>query len=300
MNGREAVQIKFEKVGIIPNLNKTTSLDIAQQLIGWLENKGVRVLLNEITANELQRQDLAEKPSEIYRDSDFIIVLGGDGTLLSVARQVMWYETPILGVNLGHLGFLTELEVENLYQGLEKIERNDYDVERRMMLEAVVIKNNMITETFSALNDVVITKGSFSRIIHLRTFIDHHYIETYPADGLIISSPTGSTAYSLSAGGPILSPDVSAMVITPISPHTLNSRSIVISDKEQVRVEVVGDQNDVMLTIDGQQGYKLKTGDVVLVRKADFTANLIKLRDRNFYEVLRTKLNERVCYKEEC
>jgi NAD+ kinase len=212
---------------------------------------------------------------------------------------VTWYETPILGVNLGHLGFLTELELENVYDGLEKISRGEYRVDKRMMLEAVVVKNNMITDNFYALNDVVITKGSFSRIIHLKTFINNRYIETYPADGLIISSPTGSTAYSLSAGGPILSPDVSGMVITPISPHTLNSRSIVISDKEEVKVEIVGDQNDVMLTIDGQQGYKLKTGDIILVRKAEFSANMVRLTDKNFYDVLRTKLNERGCRKEE-
>jgi len=296
----EKTEIKFEKIGIIPNLNKQNSLKIAYQLIEWLEQKGVQVLLNEITANEVQRTDLAAKSADIYKTSDFIIVLGGDGTLLSIARQVMWYKTPILGINLGHLGFLTELETDNLFSGLERIKNGEYSVEKKMMLEAVVIKNNMITETFCALNDVVITKGSFSRIIHLKTFVDNHYIETYSADGLIISSPTGSTAYSLSAGGPILSPDLSGMVITPISPHTLNSRSIVISDKEQVRVEVIGDQSDVMLTIDGQQGYRLKTGDVIQVKKADFSANLIKQRDRNFYEVLRTKLNERSCSDEKC
>ncbi|MBA1337028.1 MAG: NAD kinase [Firmicutes bacterium] len=292
-------KIKFDKIGIIPNLHKPKSLEIAFQLISWLETKGVTVLLNEITANEVQRPDLATRPSDIYKSSDFIIVLGGDGTLLSVARQVTWYETPILGVNVGHLGFLTELELENIYEGIEKIYRGEYRVDKRMMLEAVAVKNNMITESFSALNDVVITKGSFSRIVQLKTFVNNRYIETYPADGLIISSPTGSTAYSLSAGGPILSPDVSGMVITPISPHTLNSRSIVISDKEEVKVEIVGDQNDVMLTIDGQQGYKLKTGDIIIVRKAEFSANMIRLTDRNFYDVLRTKLNERGCRKEE-
>ncbi len=286
--------IDFGKVGIIPNLNKEDSVDIACKLIEWLEKKDVRVYLNEITANAVKRPDLAFRTADIYRNVDFVIVLGGDGTLLSVARQVAWYNTPILGVNLGHLGFLTELETDNIYAGLEKIQKGEYVVEKRMMLEANVIKDNMISETFCALNDVVITKGSFSRIIHLKTYVDNHYVETYLADGLIVSSPTGSTAYSLSAGGPILSPEVNGMVITPISPHSLHSRSIVISSREQVKVEIVGDQNDVMLTIDGQHGYKLKVGDIIHIRQAEAAANLIKQKDRNFYEILRTKLNERL------
>jgi NAD+ kinase len=291
--------IKFEKIGIIPNLNKPQSLETAEHLIKWIEDKGAKVLLNEITANEVRRPDLAMRTSDIYKNADFLIVLGGDGTLLSVARQVTWYGTPILGVNLGHLGFLTELELDNMYDGLDRIRQGEYREDRRMMLEATVIKNNMITDSFFGLNDVVITKGSFSRIIHLKTSINNRYIETDPADGLIISSPTGSTAYSLSAGGPILSPDVSGMVITPISPHTLNSRSIVISDKQVVKVEVVGSQTDVMLTIDGQQGYKLNSGDIVMVKKADMTANMIRLKDKDFYDILRTKLNERGCDKGE-
>lgn len=285
--------IKFDTIGIIPNLQKASSLDVTEELIKWLESKSSKVLLNEITANEVNRPDLAQRPSDIYKNSDFIIVLGGDGTLLSVARQVVWHQTPILGINLGHLGFLTELELDNMYEGLEKVVKGDYRLEKRLMLEAVVVKNNMITDNFAALNDIVISKGSFSRIIQLKTYINHSFIETYSADGLIISSPTGSTAYSLSAGGPILSPDVGGMVITPISPHTMNSRSIVISDMEEVKVELVGDKNDVMLTIDGQQGYRLNAGDIVIVRKAESHAIMIKLKDKNFYDVLRTKLNER-------
>ena len=163
------------------------------------------------------------------------------------------------------------------------------------MIEASVIKNNITTETFFALNDVVIAKCSFSRIIHLKTYINEQYIDTYSADGLIVSTPTGSTAYSLSAGGPILSPDISGMVITPISPHALNSRSIVISDKESVKVEVVGNQSDIMLTIDGQQGYRLNIGDVIKIKEADYATNLVRLKGKNFYDVMRKKLHERHC-----
>lgn len=283
----------FDTIGIIPNLQKASSLDVTQGLIKWLEDQNIQVLLNEITASEVERPDLAQASAVIYKNSDFIIVLGGDGTLLSVARQVLWHKTPILGINLGHLGFLTELELDNMYEGLEKIKKGEYRLEERLMLEAVVVKNNMISDNFRALNDIVISKGSFSRIIRLKTYINHSYIETYSADGIIISSPTGSTAYSLSAGGPILSPDVEGMVITPISPHIMSSRSIVISQEEEVRVEVVGGKNDVMLTIDGQQGYRLNEGDVIIIRKSDFTAKMIKLKGKNFYDVLRTKMDER-------
>lgn len=293
MNNMEERAVGFDTIGIIPNLQKASSLDVTKGLIKWLEDQNIKVLLNEITARESERPDLARDSTEIYKNSDFIIVLGGDGTLLSVARQVIWHKTPILGINLGHLGFLTEFEQDNMFEGLEKIKKGECRIEEKLMLEAVVVKNNMISDNFQALNDIVISKGSFSRIIRLKTYINNSYIETYSADGIIISSPTGSTAYSLSAGGPILSPEVKGMVITPISPHIMSSRSIVISQEEKVRVEVVGGKNDVMLTIDGQQGYRLNEGDVIIVRKSDFAANMIKIKDKNFYNVLRTKMNER-------
>ena len=241
----------------------------------------------------MNRKDLAYKSYKMYKESDFIIVLGGDGTLLSVARRVGWYETPILGINLGRLGFLTEVELNDLYCALEKIFSGNYNIEKRMMLEAAIVSNNVQVDTFYALNDVVITKGAFARIVRLKAYVDDNYLDTYPADGLIIASPTGSTAYSLSAGGPIVNPQNSLLVITPISPHTLHARSIIVSENEKIRVEMDGNYNEIVLTVDGQQGYKLKEGDTVIISKADFHAHFLKVNDRTFYDVLRMKLSER-------
>jgi len=290
----------MKKVGIVPNLSKDSNLEFTSKIIEWIENAGGTVYLNEVASSKLDRLDLASRASTMYKEVDFVIVLGGDGTLLSVARQVAMNETPILGVNLGHLGFLAEVEVKDLYSALEKVMKGNYVIEKRMMLEANVIKDNIQTETFYALNDIGITKGSFSRIVKLETYVNNCLVDIYPADGLIISSPTGSTAYSLSAGGPIVNPDMSLLIITPICPHTLYSRSIVISDKETVRIEVQDNYHDVMLTIDGQQGYKLKGGDVITVTKADFCANLIKITDKCFYDLLRKKLSGRIKDDEGC
>lgn len=290
----------MKKIGIVPNLSKDSNLEFTSKIIDWIESRGGTVYLNEIASSKLDRLDIASRASTMYKEVDFVIVLGGDGTLLSVARQVSWNQTPILGVNLGHLGFLAEVEVNGLFNALEKVMKGNYTIEKRMMLEASVIKDNIQAETFYALNDIGITKGSFSRIVKLKTYVNNCLVDIYPADGLIISSPTGSTAYSLSAGGPIVNPDMSLLIITPICPHTLYSRSIVISDHEKVKVEVQDNYHDVMLTIDGQQGYKLKGGDIITVTKADFYANLIKITDRCFYDLLRKKLSGRVKDDDDC
>ncbi|RBP46650.1 NAD(+)/NADH kinase [Garciella nitratireducens] len=288
----------MKKIGIIPNFTKDKDMNLTKKIISWIEDHGGKVLLNEVEAKKVHRQDLAYKSYKMYKESDFIIVLGGDGTLLGVARKVAWYETPILGVNLGRLGFLTEVELGDLYIALEKIFAGEYTIEKRMMLEAVVINNNVQVETFYGLNDVVISKGAFLRMIRLKTYIDDHYLDSYSADGIIISSPTGSTAYSLSAGGPIVNPKNSLLIITPISPHTLHARSVIISDKEKVCIELENEDNEGMLTIDGQQGYRLKKEDKVVVSKADFCANFIKLNNITFYDVLRKKLSEMIINKE--
>jgi NAD+ kinase len=212
---------------------------------------------------------------------------------LGVARQILWLQTPILGINMGHLGFITEIETEDVFCSLERILKGQYKIEERMLLEAIVIKDDVQVETFYCLNDIGITRGTLSRIITLKTFIDNNYVDTYNADGLLISTPTGSTAYSLSAGGPIVSPKVNVILMTPICPHSLSSRSIVVSQNETIQVEVVDNYQDVYLTADGQQGYKLKDGDKVIIKRAPFSARLLKVSGRSFYDVLRTKLKER-------
>lgn len=282
------------KVGIVVNLTKDAGLKFTSAIIDWLQKNKCDVLLSEITASQLNRSELGFAPVDMYKQADFLIVLGGDGTLLGVARQTLWLKTPILGVNMGRLGFITEVEKDDVFEAIEKVINGEFTLEERMMLEATVIKDDVQVENFYALNDIGVTRGTLSRMITLKTYIDNSYVDTYHADGLLISTPTGSTAYSLSAGGPIVSPGVSVLLITPICPHSLNSRSIVVSDNDTIAIDVVDNSQEVYLTCDGQQGHKLKNGDKVIIKKAPFTARLVKVANRSFYEVLRTKLKERI------
>ena len=200
---------------------------------------------------------------------------------------------PLFGINLGHLGFLTEVEADDMFPALEDLISGEYEIEKRMMLVATVEKDGIELEKSIALNDVGITKGPFSRIISLGIYINDSFVDLYSADGVIISSPTGSKAYSLSAGGPIVSPDLKVLIITPICPHILHSRSIVISNNDIVKIEVCLNNTEVMLTLDGQQGYKVKSGDIVTVRQSQYFTSLIKLKNRSFFQVLRQKMSER-------
>jgi len=288
----------LSRIGIIPNLSKDSNLYLTESIVKWLLDNNQEVLINNGIALKLGKPELGSKNEDIYMNSDFIIVLGGDGTLLNIARQSACYDVPLFGINLGHLGFLTEVEAEEMFPALEKLIKGEYEIEKRMMLEATVETDNIEKERSVALNDIGITKGPFSRIIRLGIYINDNFVDLYSADGVVISSPTGSTAYSLSAGGPIVSPDVEVMIITPICPHILHSRSIVVSNNDEVKVEICNNNTEVMLTIDGQQGYKLKAGDIVTVRQAKCYTNLIKLRDRNFFQVLRKKISEKWNSKE--
>ncbi|NLM43142.1 MAG: NAD(+)/NADH kinase [Clostridiales bacterium] len=288
----------MSRIGIIPNLSKDNNLHLTESITKWLLDNNQEVLINNGIAIKLGKPELGTKNEDIYMNSDFIIVLGGDGTLLNIARQSAYYEVPLFGINLGHLGFLTEVEAEEMFPALEKLIKGEYEIEKRMMLEATVETDNIQKEKSVALNDIGITKGPFSRIIRMGIYINDDFVDLYSADGVVISSPTGSTAYSLSAGGPIVSPDVEVMIVTPICPHILHSRSIVVSNNDEVKVEVCNNNNEVMLTVDGQQGYKLKAGDIVTVRQAQCYTNLVKLRDRNFFQVLRKKISEKWDSKE--
>jgi NAD+ kinase len=219
-----------------------------------------------------------------------IIVLGGDGTLLSVARLVGDQEVPILGVNLGGLGFLTEITLEELYRVMEKVVQGDFITNERVVLNVSVIRRGEKMAEFFVLNDAVINKGALARIIDLETTINQDYVTTFKSDGLIISTPTGSTAYNLSAGGPIVYPSLHCIIITPICPHTLTNRPIVIPDDVEIRATLKAKQQEVILTLDGQQGFTLEFEDVVEVKKAEGRILLIKSPYRHYFEVLREKL----------
>lgn len=280
-------------VGIYVNMTKDKNLEITKSIVVWLEENNCKVILAKTTAHQLGRVELGHSLEEMFKKSSFVIVLGGDGTLLGVARQILWNETPIVGINMGHLGYITEVELDDMYNSLTKILEGKYKVEERMMLEADIIKDEKKVKTFYCLNDIGITRGTLSRMVKLKTFIDDSYIDTYFGDGLLVSTPTGSTAYSLSTGGPIVSPGVRVILLTPICSHSLTSRALVVSEEDKIMIEIDDNHREVFLTVDGQQGYKLKNGDKVIIKKAPFAAKLVKVTDRNFYDVLRTKLRNR-------
>ncbi|KMT21356.1 NAD(+)/NADH kinase [Clostridium cylindrosporum] len=281
------------KFGIIVNLTKDIGLELTSSIINWLEEKGNTVLLTEIGASKINRPEIGYTQSEIYNNADFLIVLGGDGTLLGVARSVASSNIPILGINMGHLGFITEVEREDTFLALNKILNNDFTIQERILLEASVIKNGEKGESLYSFNDIGITKGTLSRLITLNIYADDEFVDTYNGDGILTSTPTGSTAYSLSAGGPIISPELGVMLITPICPHTLYSRSIVLSDSQTITVEIESSHEGAFLTCDGQRGLRLNNFDKVVINKAPFNVKLIKLSNRSFFDVLRNKLKQR-------
>ena len=285
----------MNRIGIIAKKNKPEAVTIAGQLVEWLRPKKIEVYLEEEMA-ELLSPTLSErywksiKRGEIPADMEMMVVLGGDGTLLSVARQVWNKNIPILGVNLGGLGFLTEITLDELYPVLEKVLRNDLEINEREVLNAGVIRSGKRISEFIVLNDAVINKGALARIIDLETTVNGEYLSTFRSDGLIISTPTGSTAYNLSAGGPIVYPSLHTIIITPICPHTLTIRPIIIPDDVKIRALLKSRNEEVTLTLDGQQGFALEFEDVVEVGKAEGRILLIKSPYRHYFELLREKL----------
>ena len=282
-------------IGIVAKRNKPEAVAVVRNLVEWLRPKKIQVYI-EKEIEELLSPTLSEgnwksvEREEMPPDVEMIIVLGGDGTLLSVGRQVWNRNIPILGVNLGGLGFLTEITLDELYSVLEKVLQDDFEINERETLKAGVIRRGKRIAEFIVLNDAVINKGALARIIDLETTVNGEYLSTFRSDGLIISTPTGSTAYNLSAGGPIVYPSLHTIIITPICPHTLTIRPIIIPDDVKIRALLKSRDEEVTLTLDGQQGFTLKFEDVVEVGKAEGRILLIKSPYRHYFELLREKL----------
>jgi NAD+ kinase len=241
--------------------------------------------MEERIATQLDQKDLARPDSTLKDAADLVIALGGDGTMLHAVKVMADKDIPILGVNFGGLGFLTEITQQELYSSLKDVLNGKFDIEERMMLEAKI--NN---SSYKALNDVIITKGALARVISLKVLIDSEYLTTYQGDGIIAATPTGSTAYSLSAGGPIVIPDMKTIILTPICPHTLGVRPMVIPYLSKITIVIESHGEGITLTIDGQQGVNLNFQDKVDITYAKKSIKLIKPKKRSFYEVLRTKL----------
>ena len=274
-------------VGLVAKYQEPKAAQMVRWLIPWLKKRGKKICVENGLARS-GAQSCTKK--ELAAKADLIISLGGDGTLLNIAPLVLRPEVPILGVNMGGLGFITEVAVDELESVLTQTLEGDYEVEKRMTLEIRVVGKKGRNHKFRVLNDAVITKGARSRIIDLETYVGEDYLCTYRADGLIVSTPTGSTAYSLAAAGPILEPTLGAIVLAPICPHTLTNRPIVVPSNAAIRVTLRSFGDTVILIPDGQQGLRLDNGDKVEARDYGLPVSLIKLPSRSYYEILREKL----------
>jgi NAD+ kinase len=283
--------MQTKNVAIFAKVHDPRCQGVATELISWLEQRNHIHLIEEHLARHLCRSDGMTR-DEILQRAELVVVLGGDGTLLSVARLFYGRDIPILGINLGSLGFLTEVTVGELYPELERCLDGSLLTSLRMMLEVSVLREGKLLEKCPVLNEIVINRvGMLARIVNLKTEIDHHILTNFKADGLIVSTPTGSTGYSMSAGGPVIHPQVSCIVITPICPHTLTNRPIVVTDESFISITVTTCLDDkVCLTLDGQVGFELLEGDSVEIRKAPSSTRLAIPQNRDYFEVLRTKL----------
>ncbi len=292
----------IQHIGIIANLKKPNAIREVNKLCKWLSNRGKKVIIPYTLAETAKIHCEKTELSHLYRLCELIIVLGGDGTLLWGARMGVLGNKPVLGVNFGTLGFMVSTSFQELYEDLEKIIEGHFTTEKRMMLEAIVLRNSKDMDngeesastspiwSNTALNEAVITKDTLARMIHLKININGTYVTEYRADGLIISSPTGSTAHSLSAGGPIVYPTMDALIITPICPHTLSNRPLIIKGTDKVDVTILTPQQNTYLTLDGQEGLALQPEDTVRIQKASRSVQLINSPNRDYFQILHTKL----------
>ena len=280
----------FQTIGIISRPRREDLAGVVPGLLKWLEQRGVRALYDAETASCLRNSDQVRSRQQLADEAQLLLVLGGDGTLLAAARLAAPRGIPVLPVNLGSLGFLTSFTREELYPALEQTLAGRAAASERVLLRVEFQRGGAAQEAQIALNDAVINKGALARMIELELAIDGNFVCRYRADGLIVATPTGSTAYSLSAGGPIIHPSVEAFVITPICPHTLTDRPVVVRDSSRVEVTVKGNSEAVFLTIDGQTGIELESGDHVRVERADVRLKLITPPQKSYFEILHNKL----------
>lgn len=263
---------QIKSVGIVVKPSHAEALETAHELSVWLGERGISA----------KQKD--------FDNVDLVVVLGGDGTMISAARLLQNLDVPVLGINYGSLGYITEFRIEELYDALEEVLAGNFETDKRLTLDVTHTRNGKEQSKNRVLNDVVINKAALARIINIEALLDGLYINEFRADGLIVSTPTGSTAYNLSAGGPIVFPTMNAFIVTPICPFTLSNRPIVVPDSAEIELFLKTDNEEVALTLDGQIGFDLTTQDVIKVAKSKTTLNLIKPHNRNYFDVLRNKL----------
>ena len=263
---------------------------VVPQLLQWLETRGLRVLYDEETASALPRPSKAFTREELADQAEILLVLGGDGTLLAAARVAASHCIPVLPINMGSLGFLTSFTVEELYPALEETLAGRSSMSQRVMLQVEHVRAGTVLDRQHVLNDAVVNKSTLARMIELELFIDGDFVCRYRADGLVVATPTGSTAYSLSAGGPIVHPSVEAFIITPICPHTLTDRPVVVRDSSSIELKLTGNSESVFLTLDGQKGIPVQSDDRIRITRSLQCLKLIQPPNKSYFEILRNKL----------
>jgi NAD+ kinase len=280
----------FHTIGIISRPRRSNLVVVVPALLHWFEARGIRVLYDTETAGCLHNSSKGMNREQVAEQSQLLLVLGGDGTLLAAARVAAPLGIPILPINMGSLGFLTSFMLEELYPALEETLAGHFSSSERVMLDVVLERAGTVIERQTVLNEAVIHKGALARMIELELTIDADFVCRYRVDGLIVATPTGSTAYSLSAGGPIVHPSVESWIITPICPHTLSDRPVVVRDSASVEVDISPNTESVYLTLDGQTGIPVQAVDKVRMKRAAERLRLIQPPRKSYFEILRSKL----------
>ncbi|HLI84401.1 MAG TPA: NAD(+)/NADH kinase [Bryobacteraceae bacterium] len=280
---------EIRRVGIISKPSVAAGAKLVPRVIQWLRERCIEVRCDAETAAYAPAESGVPR-AEVPENCDLVIVLGGDGTLLSAARAIGKREIPLFPVNLGGLGFLTAITLDDVFPELERALRGEHRIAKRKFLSTELLRNGSIVSSYDALNDAVLTKSEIARMIDLKAYVDEQFVANYKADGLIISTPTGSTAYSLAAGGPIIFPSVPAICLTPICPHMLTNRPVVVPETSVVRVISSAPNGSVFLTIDGQTGSPVEEGDTIVCRSSRFALHLVRPPHAMFFDVLRQKL----------
>jgi len=281
----------IRSIGIFSRPRRADLTAIVAPLLDWIAKRGCRALYDNETAEALNEGSTPGlSRNQLAAQSDLLVVLGGDGTLLAAAREAAPRGIPILPINLGSLGFLTSFTLDEMYPALEETLAGKSETSERVMLTASLFRKGQAIESKNVLNEVVVNKGALARMIEVELFIDEEFVCRYRADGLIVATPTGSTAYSLSAGGPIVHPDVESLIVTPICPHTLTDRPVVIGDGCKIEMRLRGDAASVYLTLDGQKGILMQSEDRVGISRAKERLKLIQPHRKSYYEILRSKL----------
>jgi NAD+ kinase len=283
------------RIGIVLKPHQPQALTTVCELVLWLAERGIKL----VGGPEIERERIEHQTGcpvdevstqKLPTDVDLMLVLGGDGTMIATARMIGDHEVPVLGINYGGLGYLAEFRIEELYSALESILSGNYRLDKRVTLSVELLRDEVPITTNRVLNDVVINKSALARIIEIEAFFNGQFVNSFRADGLIVSTPTGSTAYNLSAGGPVIFPSMNAVVITPICPFTLSNRPIVVPDDAEIQLTLKTDHEEVALTLDGQVGFPLKVEDRVKISKSRTMFNLVQPSNRNYFDVLRDKL----------